>query len=162
MANRTSGRKIYIKTFSLRKNLLEYCLAAISCAAFFMLFLSQIGLFIPQARSNLTDIDVFEGTDYAGEFPEASLVLEADSPASAQAVVLLNGTPYAQFSSERCTVSILNRGLIEIDGRLCDSDFSVTVKETDSELRGVSDGDTFLVGRGMTIIGRVEVLSNSE
>ncbi len=159
---RKNSKRIYIKAFSFRRNPLEYCLLAVSCAAFFVLFLSQIGLFIPQARLKLTDVDVFEGTDIAGQLPEASFVLEADSSIADQAVVLVNGAPYSRFSSRRCTVSVLNRGLVEIDARSCEDDFSVVVKDADLTLRGIATGDTFLIGRGMTIVGRVEVLSDSE
>ena len=160
--SRKTAKRVYIKTFSLRRNPLEYFLVALSCGIFFVLFLSQVGLVVPQARSELTDIDVFEGTDIAGELPEASFVLESDSAVADSAIVLLNGAPYCSFSSGRCTITVLNRGLVEIDGRQCERDFSVTAKTVDSKLQGITDGDTFRIGRGMTIIGRVEVQNDSE
>lgn len=162
MMRKTTRKRIYIKAFSFRKSGLERGLIALSLSVFFVLFMAQIGLVIPQARSELTDIEVYEGTDLAGEFPEASFVLEADSSVSSDAVVLLNGAPYGHFSAERCTVSVLNRGLVEIDGRACASDFTVTVKNVDPGISGVFEGDTYLVGRGMTIIGRIEITANSE
>ena len=160
--SRKVSKKVYIKTFSLRRNPLEYILLALSCGIFFVLFLSQVGLVVPQARSELTDIDVFEGTDIAGELPEAGFVLEADSTVADAAVVLVNGAPYCNFSCGRCTIRVLNRGLVEIDGRRCEQEFSVTVKDVDLRLQGVANGETFLVGQGMTIIGRVEVQKDFE
>ena len=155
-------KRVYIKTFSFRKKPLEYTLLALCSSVFFILFLSQIGLFIPDSRAELTDIDVFEGTDFAGELPEATFVLETDSSASDQAVVLVNGAPFSKFSAGRCMISVLNRGLVEIDGRMCDEEFSVTVKNVDSAVRGVREEDTFLVGQGMTIIGRIEISTDFE
>ena len=152
--------KTYFKTISIRKNKFEYSLSALAFGILFVLLTAQIGLLIPETRSELTDIEVYEGIDYAGELPTTRLVLKADSVAADDAVVLVNGSPCGSFVKGVCEVSVINRGLIEIDGRSCDKEFSLMVEEISGKVDGLAVGETYQVGKSMTIIGRVEVINN--
>lgn len=157
-----SKKRIYIRSFSFHKSRAERMLISLSVAVFFVLIAAQIALVLPESRSELTDIEVYEGIDMAGKLPEATVVFEADSLVSSDAKVLFNGKPCATFSDGTCSVSLINRGLIEIDGRACAKDFSVKVSAVDGTVSGLEKEDTFLIGQGMTVIGRVEVLNISD
>ncbi len=153
-------KKMYFKAVSIRKNTFERYLAALSLGILFVLITAQIGLLLPEVRPELTDIEVYEGIDLAGVLPQSSFVLKAESSVAENAVVLVNGTPCGNFTDGVCEVTVLNRGLVEIDGRACEEEFSVSVDAVDPSLNGLSEGDTYLIGKSMTIIGRVEVTNN--
>ena len=151
--------RTYFKTVSVRKNVFEWYLTALACGILFIMLTAQIGLLMPEVRPELTDIEVYEGIDAAGELPQCSITLKAEPASSENAIVLVNGSPNGTFVNGMCEVAVLNRGLIEIDGRACKDGFSVLVDRITGEISGLAEGDTYHIGKSMAIIGRVEVLN---